>query len=131
MLRLYLKIQSSIKKEKFNYFIRNQLIMSTSNMEKFTSAVISDAALRDRLAAADSLDSATEMAMQIAQEKGYNFSVEEMKAKLEEIYNANQSGELSDELLEAVAGGKSSPRIGGGISVGPGGISVGGSFSGW
>ncbi|TWH51324.1 Nif11-like leader peptide family RiPP precursor [Dulcicalothrix desertica] len=105
--------------------------MSTSNMEKFTSAVISDAALRDRLAAADSLDSATEMAMQIAQEKGYNFSVEEMKAKLEEIYNANQSGELSDELLEAVAGGKSSPRIGGGISVGPGGISVGGSFSGW
>jgi predicted ribosomally synthesized peptide with nif11-like leader len=107
--------------------------MSTSNLEKFTSLVVSDAALRDRLASATSLDGATEMAIQIAQEKGYNFSVEEMKTKLEEIYKANQSGELSDELLEAVAGGKGvSGSAGGSVNVGNNGISLGGNFSlGW
>ncbi len=98
--------------------------MSAQNLENFTSFVMSDATLRERLASAPDLDSATKIASQIAQEKGYDLTVEEVKSKLEEIYRANQSGELSDELLEAVAGGKGASG-----SVSYGGFSIGGSIS--
>lgn len=98
--------------------------MSTSSLENFSSVIISDPTLRDRLASAPDLNSATEIALQIAQEKGYNFSVEEVKAKLEEIYRANQSGELSDEILESVAGGKGSVNVGVNTPFGGGSIGV-------
>ncbi|ARV62834.1 hypothetical protein BZZ01_03560 [Nostocales cyanobacterium HT-58-2] len=58
-----------------------------------------------KTAAADR-DSTAALAVELGKEKGYSFTLEEAQAYIDEI-NANNvpQGELSDELLESVAGG--------------------------
>ena len=74
--------------------------MSTESISQFFSVVSSDSALKEKLAAiTDSVNF-----VKIAQASGYNFSLEDLQAYIAQHNN----GELSEDELEAVAGGKAS-----------------------
>jgi predicted ribosomally synthesized peptide with nif11-like leader len=76
--------------------------MSTESVSQFLSVVSSDSALKEKLAAiTDSVNF-----IQIAQASGYNFSLEDLQAYIAQHNN----GELSEDELEAVAGGCASPN---------------------
>ena len=76
--------------------------MSTERVSQFFLAVSSDSALKEKLAAAtDSVNF-----VKIAEESGYSFTLEDLQAHLAQHNN----GELSEEELEAVAGGASGGR---------------------
>jgi predicted ribosomally synthesized peptide with nif11-like leader len=80
--------------------------MSTEIVRQFLSAASSDSALKQKLAAAtDSVNF-----VQIAQKSGYNFTLEDLQAYIAQHNN----GELSEEQLEAVAGGGHCPDAAGG-----------------
>lgn len=82
--------------------------MSKADIERFVADLNSDAALLEEVkAAAGSLSKVVD----VAKAKGYDITVDEAKAYIEE--QAKQ--ELSDEQLDAVAGGKTGG--GGGIPV--------------
>jgi predicted ribosomally synthesized peptide with nif11-like leader len=73
--------------------------MSTERVSRFLSAVSSDSALQQKLAAVtDSVNF-----VKIVQECGYSFTLEDLQAHLAQHNN----GELSEDELEAVAGGNS------------------------
>jgi predicted ribosomally synthesized peptide with nif11-like leader len=75
--------------------------MSTEIVRQFLLAVSSDSALQEKLAATDSVDF-----VKMAQESGYSFTLEDLQANLAQHNN----GELSEDELEAVAGGYRFPR---------------------
>jgi predicted ribosomally synthesized peptide with nif11-like leader len=72
--------------------------MSKESVSEFFLAVSSDETLQEKLAAATQ----PENFIKIAQEKGYSFTTEELFAVISEQNN----GELNDEELNTVAGGK-------------------------
>jgi predicted ribosomally synthesized peptide with nif11-like leader len=73
--------------------------MSTERVSRFLSAVSSDSALQQKLAAVtDSVNF-----VKIVQECGYSFTLEDLQAHVAQHNN----GELSEDELEAVAGGNS------------------------
>ena len=72
--------------------------MSIESVKTFYESLKSDEALQERVKAAD--DSAT--VIQIASEKGYEFTEQELERAMQE---AIVEGDLSQEELEAVAGG--------------------------
>jgi predicted ribosomally synthesized peptide with nif11-like leader len=72
--------------------------MSTESVTQFFSAVSSDSRLQEKLTIATNPQSV----VGIAKECGYSFTTEELKAVLT---TANER-ELSDNELEAVAGGR-------------------------
>ncbi|MGK7949212.1 MAG: Nif11-like leader peptide family natural product precursor [Xenococcaceae cyanobacterium] len=71
--------------------------MSIESVKTFYKLIQSDETLQERVTAAD--DSAT--VVQIASEKGYEFTEQELERAMQE---AIIEGELSQEELEAVAG---------------------------
>jgi predicted ribosomally synthesized peptide with nif11-like leader len=70
--------------------------MSTEIVRQFLLAVSSESALQEKLAATDSVNF-----VKMAQESGYSFTLEDLQAYLAQHNN----GELSEDELEAVAGG--------------------------
>ncbi|ARV57832.1 hypothetical protein BZZ01_03555 [Nostocales cyanobacterium HT-58-2] len=80
--------------------------MSRANVENFYQELLKDSALQEQLRTATDRDSTAALAVELGKEKGYGFTLEEAQAYIDEI-NANNvpQGELSDELLESVAGG--------------------------
>ena len=79
--------------------------MSTESVRQFLSAASSDSALKEKLAATtDSVNF-----VQIAQASGYSFSLEDLQAHITQHNN----GELSEDELDAVAGGRSHAALGG------------------
>ena len=71
--------------------------MSTESVRQFLLAVSSDSALQEKLAAVtDSVNF-----VQMVQESGYSFTLEDLQAHLAQHNNS----ELSEDELEAVAGG--------------------------
>ncbi|MCA1992632.1 MAG: Nif11-like leader peptide family natural product precursor [Coleofasciculus sp. S288] len=74
--------------------------MSKANLEQFYQDVLQDQALQEQFRTATDPDSMAALAVQLGQEKGYSFTTEEVQA-----YIDDQGQELSDELLEAIAGG--------------------------
>ncbi len=97
--------------------------MTTAHVEKFAELVGKDLALLARLgldkvnadaaAAAASAAALITNAVAEAKAQGLEFTEEEARAFIEAEIKATASGELSDTLLEAVAGGKG--RLGGGL----------------
>jgi len=77
--------------------------MSKANLEQFYQEVLKDQALQERFRTVAGSDSVAALAVELGQEKGYSFTAEEVQAYLDEMNASDQ--ELSDELLEAVAGG--------------------------
>lgn len=73
--------------------------MSIESISQFLSMVSADSALKEKLAAiTDSVNF-----IQIAEDSGYNFTLEDLQAYIAQHNN----GELSEDELEAVAGGHS------------------------
>jgi predicted ribosomally synthesized peptide with nif11-like leader len=80
--------------------------MSTESVRQFLSAVSSDSALQEKLVAVtDSVNF-----VKIAQESGYSFTLEDLQTYIAQ----HNDGELSENELEAVAGGR---RDGSNISL--------------
>lgn len=83
----------------------------SKGVEQFYQEVVSnDSAVQERLKAATDLSSLAQLSVELGAEKGYNFTAEEVEAVLnQEIATAKSQmstgEELSEEQLEAVAGG--------------------------
>jgi predicted ribosomally synthesized peptide with nif11-like leader len=87
--------------------------MSTSQVEKFMSYVSEDAeALKAAAKDAKTPDEFVKNAQQFATERGYDFTVEEARAYIDERIRQSESGELSDAQLNAVAGGATATEPG-------------------
>lgn len=84
--------------------------MSTAAVELFLAKVREDTALQSQLQEALTADNDREAVTQLANQKGYEFSSEELWAEIQkrqaELEQKKHAGELSDEELEAVAGGE-------------------------
>jgi len=108
--------------------------MSTKKVEEFLNNVGEDEALQAELSQALEAENDREAVTALAKSKGYDFSSEELWAEIQkrqaELNQQEASGELSDEELEAVAGGATpaSPfiiaSIIGSVTGGAAGISV-------
>ena len=83
--------------------------MSLTKVEEFLNNVGEDQALQAELAKALEAENDREAVTALAKSKGYDFSSEELWAGIQkrqaELNQQEASGELSDEELEAVAGG--------------------------
>ena len=80
--------------------------MSVENVEKFyTEAVQSNVQLKEQLNGAETPDSFVQQTVQLGQENGYTFTSKDVVAFLSQKKTEASSG-LSDQDLEAVAGGK-------------------------
>lgn len=83
--------------------------MTTASVQDFLSKVSEDTALQSELAQALESENDAEAVTTLARSKGYEFSVDELQAEIQnrqaEITKRQESGELSEDELEAVAGG--------------------------
>lgn len=84
--------------------------MSTVAVQNFLDQVGEDEALQIDLAKALEAENDRVAVTELAQSKGYEFTPEELAAEVErrrqEAIQRQEEGELSDEELEAVAGGE-------------------------
>ena len=85
--------------------------MSAQNIEQFYNLVQTSQQLQQQLGAAQNEQSFYEIAAKIGNENGYSFSANEAQTYMNE-QSVQNSGELSDHELEAVAGGKKKPCLG-------------------
>jgi len=98
--------------------------MATASVQEFLDQVGQDPALQGDLMKALDADNDRESVTALAQTKGYEFSSDELWAEVQNRQAALQaSGELSEEDLEAVAGGVTLTFIHGVASVG-GGLAI-------
>ncbi len=83
--------------------------MSDTKVEEFLKKVEEDQALQSELAKALESENDREAVTALANSKGYDFSSDELWAGIQkrqaEFSQQEAAGELSDEELEAVAGG--------------------------
>jgi len=77
-----------------------------SNLEQFYNLVQNSQELQEQLGAVENEESFNEMAVRLGQENGYTFTAEDVKAFINQK-SQEVNPELSEEELEAVAGGKS------------------------
>ncbi|MDB9524599.1 Nif11-like leader peptide family natural product precursor [Oscillatoria sp. CS-180] len=84
--------------------------MSATAVQEFLGKVSEDSALQNDLAKALEAENDRQAVADLAKSKGYDFSPEELAAEVErrkqEVVQRQEAGELSDEELEAVAGGE-------------------------
>jgi len=78
---------------------------NTDTFAQLQNLVQTDPALQERLKTADSPEAAGHLIAQAAQEKGLSVDAGEIAARLRAVQERLTQGELSDEQLEAVAGG--------------------------
>jgi predicted ribosomally synthesized peptide with nif11-like leader len=108
--------------------------MSTKKVEEFLNNVGEDETLQAELSKALESENDREAVTTLAKSKGYDFSSEELWAEIQkrqaELNEQEAGGELSDEELEAVAGGATPAvpyviaTIVGSVTSAGGGISV-------
>ncbi|GCL37701.1 MAG: Nif11-like leader peptide family RiPP precursor [Sphaerospermopsis kisseleviana] len=105
--------------------------MSVNKVEEFLNQIAEDEALQTDLAKALEAENDREAVTELANSKGYDFSSEELWAEIQkrqaEFEQKQAEGELSDEELEAIAGGISPTFIFAAKAIGAGlaGIGVG------
>ena len=84
--------------------------MSATAVQEFLSKVAEESALQTDLAKALEAENDRQAVADLAKSKGYDFSPEELAAEVEkrqqEFAQRREAGALSDEELEAVAGGE-------------------------
>ena len=101
--------------------------MSAMAVQEFLDKVAEDPALQTDLAKAMEAENDRQAVTDLAKSKGYDFSAEELAVEVgrrqQQIAQRQEAGELSDEELEAVAGGEF--VISAVMSIAVGGISVG------
>ncbi len=79
--------------------------MSNATLARFYQEIVSDPALQQRFQSVNDRETIVNTAVQLCQEKGYNFTSEEVQEWLNARSTDVGNGELKDEELEAVAGG--------------------------
>ncbi|HAX79351.1 MAG TPA: Nif11-like leader peptide family natural product precursor [Cyanobacteria bacterium UBA11372] len=84
--------------------------MSSATLDRFYQEVVSDPALQQRFQSVTDRETIVNTAVQLGQEKGYNFTYSEVEDWINIQTNNPSSGELKDEELETVAGGGDKPR---------------------
>ena len=77
-----------------------------SNLGQFYNLVQNSQELQEQLGAVETEESFNEMAVRLGQENGYTFTAEDVKAFIN-LKSQEANAELSEQELEAVAGGKS------------------------
>jgi predicted ribosomally synthesized peptide with nif11-like leader len=80
--------------------------MSFESVNQFYQEVMQEPALLEQFQSAPDQESLANMAVEMGQQNGYSFTIDEVKQALAAQSAASEAGELSDEQLEAVAGGK-------------------------
>ena len=76
-----------------------------SNLEQFYTFVQNNQQLQEQLGATKDRERFNELAVQLGQENGYTFSVQDVDTFINQK-SQEENAELSDQELEAVAGGK-------------------------
>ena len=79
--------------------------MSVETVNQFYQEVMQEPALLEKFQSAPDQESLANLAVEVGQQKGYSFTVDEVEQALAAQNAASETGELSDEQLEAVAGG--------------------------
>ena len=84
--------------------------MSITAVQEFLAGVSEDESLQTELAEALQAENDRQAVADLAKAKGYEFSTDELWAEVQarqaEVQARQEAGELSDEELEAVAGGE-------------------------
>jgi len=82
--------------------------MSVLSVNQLYQEVMQEPALLEKFQSAPDQESLVNLAVEVGQQKGYSFTAEEVEQALvaQNAASASETGELSDEQLEAVAGGK-------------------------
>ncbi|MGD1919804.1 MAG: Nif11-like leader peptide family natural product precursor [Pleurocapsa sp.] len=84
--------------------------MTTTAVQEFLTKVGEDEALQKELATALEAENDRQAVTELSESKGYDFTPEELWAEVQksqaEAQAKQEAGELSDEELEAVAGGE-------------------------
>lgn len=83
----------------------------SQSLEQFRQQVLQDPALAEQFKAVQSPEEFANLVVRLGQEWGYNFTVEEVMVAIAQ-QSSNESIELSDAQLEAVAGGEDTPYCG-------------------
>ena len=81
--------------------------MSVESVNQLYQEVMQELALLEKFLAVRDRESLVNLAVEVGQQKGYSFTVAEVEQALAAQSAASETGELSDEQLEAVAGGGS------------------------
>ncbi|QZZ21560.1 Nif11-like leader peptide family natural product precursor [Leptothermofonsia sichuanensis E412] len=108
--------------------------MSNTAVQEFLTKVSEDQALQEELAKAMEAEDDRQAVTDLAQSKGYSFTADELwqeiQARQAEAQQRQESGELSEEELEAVAGGEfliaTSTAVGLGLTAAGVGYAIGG-----
>jgi predicted ribosomally synthesized peptide with nif11-like leader len=79
--------------------------MSVESVNQFYQEVMQEPALLEKFQSAPDQESLVNLAVEVGQQKGYSFTAEEVEQALAAQNAASETGELSDEQLEAVSGG--------------------------
>jgi predicted ribosomally synthesized peptide with nif11-like leader len=79
--------------------------MSTKNLAKFIEQLQQDTSLQQRLAAVPDKEAQSRLAVELGAQLGYEFTTAEVE-ELRSQRTQEEKGELDDNELEAVAGGK-------------------------
>ncbi len=79
--------------------------MSFESVNQFYQEVMQEPALLEKFQSAPDRESLVNLAVEVGQQKGYSFTLDEVEQALAAQNAASETGELSDEQLEAVAGG--------------------------
>lgn len=103
--------------------------MTTTAVQEFLTKVGEDEALQKELATALDAENDRQAVTELAESKGYDFTPEELwaevqKRQVEAEEKQEGDGELSDEELEAVAGGEVLVLTSIAVSVGAGGAGL-------
>ena len=95
--------------------------MTATQVTEFLEKVSGDEALQQELAGALAAEDDRQAVTNLAQAKGYEFTPEELWAEVQkrhaEVQKQQDSDELSDEDLEAVAGGATPGVIAAGTAI--------------
>jgi predicted ribosomally synthesized peptide with nif11-like leader len=81
-----------------------------SNLEQFYTFVQNNQQLQEQLGAVEDRESFNELAVQLGQQNGYTFSVDDVDTFINQK-SQEENAEISAEELEAVAGGKQCPGV--------------------
>lgn len=90
--------------------------MAIAAVQEFLDAITTDSALQEEVAKAmEGADDDRQAVTELARARGYDFTADELAQEIANRESAAEqrmaSGELSEEDLEAVAGGKITPAL--------------------
>jgi predicted ribosomally synthesized peptide with nif11-like leader len=104
----------------FKLIFTEVLNMSVEAVNQFLQKVTEDPQLQEELAKALEADNDRQAAADLAAKHGYQFTPDELWAEIQNRqseFEQQSTGELSEDELEAVAGGFCTPIIGAGIGA--------------